>query len=116
MMKSNAAHNEPIEDVIAATDPAPTNAIPPKDIFDDISQLRLDQNFTESAGVKKLLTSVPVRKPSPQDFVRVHPDAGFRENIAVIELKDDREVYLVPPVVANDLPGRVQNGQPLHSD
>lgn len=105
MMKSNAAHNEPIEDVIAATDPAPTNAIPPKDIFDDISQLRLDQNFTESAGVKKLLTSVPVRKPSPQDFVRVHPDAGYRENIAVIELKDDREVYLVPPVVANDLPG-----------
>jgi hypothetical protein len=78
---------------------------PPKDIFDDLSKLRLDQNFVETAGVKKLLTSVPVRKPSPQDFVRVHPDAGFRENIAMIELKDDREIYLIPPAVANDLPG-----------
>jgi len=78
---------------------------PVRDIFDDLSKLRLDQNFVETAGVKKLLTSVPVRRPSPQDFVRVHPDAGFRENIAIIELKDDREIYLIPPAVASDLPG-----------
>ena len=101
----------PAEDVLAPlTDAAQANTAkpggaPPKDIFDDLSKLRLDQNFTETAGVKKLLTSVPVRKPSPQDFVRVHGGADFRENIAVIELKDDREVYLVPPAVANDLPG-----------
>jgi hypothetical protein len=25
-------------------------------------------------GVKKLLLTVPVHKPKPQDFVRVHPD------------------------------------------
>jgi hypothetical protein len=36
----------------------------------DLSKLRLDQSFTETAGVKKLLTTVPVRKPSPQDYVR----------------------------------------------
>jgi hypothetical protein len=77
----------------------------PRDIFDDLSQLRLDQNFVETAGVKKLLTTVPVRKPNPQDFVRVHPDPKYRETLAVIELKEAREVYLVPPVVANELPG-----------
>ena len=47
------------------------------DPFDPAS-LRLDQNFAETAGVKKLLTTVPVRKPNRQDFVRVHPDADFR--------------------------------------
>ncbi len=61
----------------------------------DLAKLRLSQNFNEVAGVKKLLRTVPVRKPNKQDFVRVHPDAAFRENFAMIELKDDREEYLV---------------------
>ena len=36
--------------------------------------LRLSQSFTETVEVKKQLATVPVRKPSPQDFVRVHPE------------------------------------------
>src|SRR6478609_4411349 len=40
----------------------------------DPENLRLDQSFVETSGVKKLLTTVPVRKPNNQDFVRVHPD------------------------------------------
>jgi hypothetical protein len=71
----------------------------------DPESLRLDQSFTEMAGVKKLLTTVPVRKPNKQDFIRVHPDANFRLTAAVIELKDDREVYLVLPTIAHQLPG-----------
>jgi hypothetical protein len=70
----------------------------------DLTNLRLDQSFVES-GVKKLLTTVPVRKPNPQDFVRVHADPEYRAALAIIELKDDREVYLVPPAVARELPG-----------
>jgi hypothetical protein len=57
--------------------------------------LRLSQSFVETAGVKKLLTTVPVRKPSPQDFVRVHADPAYRENFPIIELKDEREEYIV---------------------
>jgi hypothetical protein len=71
----------------------------------DLANLRLDQSFVESAGVKKLLTTVPVRKPNPQDFVRVHADQEYRAALAIIELKEDREVYLVPPMVARELPG-----------
>jgi hypothetical protein len=59
------------------------------------TNLRLSQSFVETAGVKKLLTTVPVRKPSPQDFVRVHPDPAYRENFPIIELKDEREEYIV---------------------
>ena len=59
------------------------------------TNLRLSQSFVETAGVKKLLTTVPVRKPSPQDFVRVHPDPAYRENFPIIELKDERVEYIV---------------------
>ena len=68
--------------------------------------LRLNQNFTDTAGVKKLLTTVRVGKPGKQDFGRVHPDPAYRLTpVAIIELKEDREVYLVPPEMAVELPG-----------
>ena len=73
----------------------------------DPAALRLDQSFVETAGVKKLLTTVPVKKPNNQDFIKVHQDEGYRLNSAIIELKDDREVYLVLPTVAHQLPGEV---------
>jgi hypothetical protein len=72
----------------------------------DPNSLRLEQNFAETVGVKKLLTTVPVRKPNKQDFVRVHPDPAYRLTpAAIIELKEDREVYLVRPAMAPELPG-----------
>ncbi len=72
----------------------------------DPSALRLNPSFAETAGVKKLLTTVPVRKPNRQDFVRVHSDPGYRLSpAAIIELKEDREVYLLLPQVASALPG-----------
>ena len=72
----------------------------------DPAALRLDQSFADTVGVKKLLTTVPVRKPNRQDFVRVHPDPAFRLTpAATIEVKEDREVYLVTPSMAQALPG-----------
>jgi hypothetical protein len=81
-----------------------TTTPPPSDPF-DLNLLRLNQSFFEKAGVKKLLTTVPVRRPSPQDFVRVHTEPGYRAALALIELKDDREVYLLTPNIASQLPG-----------
>ena len=75
------------------------------DPFDPAS-LRLDQSFADTVGVKKLLTTVPVRKPNRQDFVRVHPDPTYRLSpAAIIELKEDREVYLVTPEMVQNIPG-----------
>lgn len=72
----------------------------------DPAALRLSQSFADTVGVKKLLTTVPVRKPGRQDFVRVHPDPGYRLTpAATIEVKEDREVYLVTPKMAQVLPG-----------
>jgi hypothetical protein len=72
----------------------------------DPAALRLDQSYADTVGVKKLLTTLPVRKPNRQDFVRVHPDPVFRLTpAAIIEVKEDREVYLVTPNMAQALPG-----------
>jgi hypothetical protein len=84
----------------------------PDDPF-DLANLRLDQSFVESAGVKKLLRTVPVKKPDPQSFVRVHRDERYREAVAVIELKSDREFYLLPKKIAAELPGEFTTVQLL---
>jgi hypothetical protein len=74
----------------------------PVDAFTDLTALRLDQSYADSVGVKKLLTTVPVRRPHSQEFVRTHPE--FRlPGAPVIELKDDRESFLVVPAVAATL-------------
>jgi hypothetical protein len=84
---------------------APTTSELPGDKF-DLESLRLSQNFAESAGVKKLLTTVPVRKPNQQDFVRVHPSAAYRMDFPVIELKDEREDYIIRgPELVGELAG-----------
>src|SRR5262245_66668008 len=87
----------------AADKGRPDEAAPP-DPF-DLNTLRLDQSFVEAAGVKKLLTTVPVRRPHSQDFVRVRADPDYRAALALIELRDDREIYLLTPDIAAQLPG-----------
>jgi hypothetical protein len=68
------------------------------DPFDPAS-LRLTQDLSATLGVKKALLSVPVRKPDRSWFVRVHPEESYRLPTAVIELKEDRETYLVAPAL-----------------
>ena len=78
----------------------------------DPAALKLDQSFADTVGVKKLLTTVPVRKPNRQDFVRVHPDPKYRLTpAAIIEVKEDREFYLVLPGIAQQLPGELRRGE-----
>jgi hypothetical protein len=69
----------------------------------DVDALRLDQSFVQSAGVRKLVTTIPVRKPNPQDWIRVHPDGSYRVTCALIELKDSREHFLLRPEMAHEL-------------
>jgi hypothetical protein len=91
---------------LQAIDPAIANADPDQapDPF-NLDNLRLGQNFAETAGVRKLLKAVPVHKPNPQDFVRVHPNPTYRDNFPVIELKDEREEYVVTADLLPELVG-----------
>lgn len=71
---------------------------PAFDPFDPAS-LRLANSFLLAGSVQKALLSVPVRKPDKAWFVRAHPDEAYRLQTAVIELKEDRETYLVSPAL-----------------
>jgi len=63
----------------------------------NLDDFRLPQNFTELVGVRRMLTRVPVRRPDRQWFVRTHPEPAFHFTTAIIEVKEDREHYLVRP-------------------
>ena len=84
-----------------------TPATPAPDDPFDPARLRLSQDFGSTLGVKKQLITVPVRRPDRQWFVRTHPDEGYRLPVGVIELKEEREVYVVDPRLHADLPGEV---------
>ena len=88
------------------------NGQPTSDAADDLnpfdpSRLKLSQDFAANIGVKKALITVPVRKPDRQTFVRVHPDPAYRLETAVLELKEERETYLVARELWPELPGEI---------
>ncbi|MCB9557343.1 MAG: hypothetical protein H6707_14650 [Deltaproteobacteria bacterium] len=65
----------------------------------DPKKLRLPQDFSWLAGVKKELIEVPVRKPGKQQFVRVRSEEDYRLHAAVLEMKEERETYVVDPAL-----------------
>jgi hypothetical protein len=78
-----------------------TGAQPTVEAGDDefLASLRLDQSYTEAAvGVRKVLGTVPVRKPNKTDFFRVHPAHSL--DCFAVELKEEREVYFITPALA----------------
>jgi hypothetical protein len=66
-----------------------------EDPFANLDNLRLTQDFAATCGVKKLLTTIPIRRPNAQDFTRVCADPAFRDAFPAIEIKDERELYIV---------------------
>jgi hypothetical protein len=71
------------------------------DVFNDLAGLRLSQDFGATLGVKKALLTVPVRKPAKEWFVRTNPQ--LRIETCVLELKEDRETYIVAPALWPEL-------------
>ncbi len=77
------------------------------DPFDPAS-LAIKGNPAEATGAKKALVTVPVRKPNRQEFFRIHPDESYALQMAVLELKSERETYAVTPEIAMALPGETR--------
>jgi hypothetical protein len=75
--------------------------------FDNLDELKVRQDFESQAGVKTLLATVHVKKPDRQTFVRVRPEPEFRRDFACIELREDREIYIVHPNLLPELSSEV---------
>ena len=62
----------------------------------DLESLRISQELTEFSGVVDT-AEIPVRRPTRDEWVRVRPGSEWRLETNVLELKDERQVYLVAP-------------------
>jgi hypothetical protein len=71
----------------------------------DPESLRLTQDYAGISGVKKLLTRVPVKRPGPQDFIRVHPDPKYRGDFMALIMKEEDEHFLIHPSLHAELSG-----------
>ena len=90
--------NQTITEVAMGLTPAPS----------PFSSLRLTQNFGETLGVKKVLTTVPVGRPSKDRFFRTHPSPNWVFPAWILENKVSGETYLVSAEVASALGDQVR--------
>jgi len=64
----------------------------------------LDQSELDQPVAKTVLTAIPIRKPETLEFIRVHPHPDYRKGpVSFINLKQNREYYLVEPGLRSDL-------------
>ena len=68
----------------------------------DLDSLRLKQDFSETLGIQKVLSHVPVRKPNKTNFIRVHPGEDYRMDVGIVEMKEERETFLVTPAMMSE--------------
>jgi hypothetical protein len=74
----------------------------------ELERLRLTQDFSANVGVKKVLITVPVRKPTRQEFIRVHPGEDWHIETAILELNEESETYLVERDLWPELGGEIK--------
>lgn len=109
-------NKRPSEEPDTATNPLSETSKPaesPDDPFNP-ETLRLDQSYLQQPAAKKLLTTVPVGKPGKQDFFRVHPADDYRLAAALVELREERETFLVLPRFVSELGDGEFFGAVLH--
>ena len=68
----------------------------------DLDSLRLKQDFSETLGIRRILSLVPVRKPNRTNFFRVHPGEDYRMDVGILEMKEERETFLVTPAMMSE--------------
>ena len=71
--------------------PAFEGDAPHSDPFEDLSSIRLGQDFDAELGVKRLITRVMVRRPDRQEWIRVRPGPEWRLEVSALEFREDRD-------------------------
>jgi hypothetical protein len=63
----------------------------------NLDALRVSQEFAEGLGVEPVVADCPVRKPDKAAWIRTHPDPSYSIETLILELREERESYLVSP-------------------
>mgnify|MGYP006971713840 CR=1 FL=1 len=72
-----------------------------------IEEQRLSAEYLNAGETKRVITTIPVKKADRQWFIRVHPDPAYRMDTYMLELREEREAYLVAPDLWPELLGEI---------
>lgn len=61
----------------------------------NLEALRLNQNYDDTVGVKKVFTRIPIKKPSKTEFFRTRVEEEWRFRTNILEMKSEGEIYIV---------------------
>ena len=89
---------DPVQTIQEVTE---TQNVDESDSDFDLESIRLPQHYSEQIGVKKLLTTVPVRKPNRTQFFRTRPE--YRMDVKLLKYGETDEMYVVKPEVSADV-------------
>lgn len=63
----------------------------------DLESVRLNQDFDAVVGAQPVIATVPIRPPHSQEWFRVHSAKEWQLQTAILQLKEDREYFLISP-------------------
>jgi hypothetical protein len=63
----------------------------------DLDALRVSQDYADGLGVEQAVTDVPVMKPKKGWWIRTHPSKDYQIETLLLELEEERELYLIAP-------------------
>lgn len=75
----------------------------------NLEEFTYREDFVAGSKLQGEITFVPVRRPDPQSWVYITSKSEMRANVPVLELKQQRETYLVRPEVAACLDGETSH-------
>jgi hypothetical protein len=84
--------------------------MPPPDAPQDPfapERFQIAQDYTAHVGGTKQITRVPVGRPDSQLWFHVNPDSAFTVDVALLDLRNERETYIVKPALAIEVPTEV---------
>jgi len=91
----------PSSSVIPPADPD-CKAEKTEDLF-NLDKLRITTDFDSEIELERPITTVPIRKPGREHFIRTHPDLEYRATLGLIELKEEGTIYLVAQALREKL-------------
>jgi hypothetical protein len=68
-----------------------------EDVFTNLEAIRIDPASSADPSVVRITPHIPIRKPSKESFIRVHPEYSL--DTTVLELKEDQSIQLVNPAL-----------------
>lgn len=77
----------------------------------DPARFRISTGGASGDVVRKVITTIPVRKPGKQSFVRCHPSPAYRAECGLLTLDGDDRPFIVDPSVVHLVSGDLKTVQ-----